>query len=222
MGLEISSDAFISLIQDNGIIAVFMLMVMEEIAFFIPSSIISISASAILVQSDNLIPAILEMTYKIIIPSAIAITTSSYVIFAAGYYTGKPFIERYGGYLSIEWQDIQYLEHYLDHKKENHFLGVFRAVPLFPLTTVSAAAGVFRYDWKDYGKWTFYGVFVRISFYSLIGWYFRDSYILVATKLSNATSTAATITLVLLTITAIYLKAGNYFEQKLKESNPNY
>src|SRR5262245_60534357 len=51
-----------------------------------------------------------------------------------------------------------------------------RALPIFPLSVISAGAGLLRLPIKQFTLWTFYGSIVRCLFLGYLGWGLGEPY----------------------------------------------
>ncbi|MFB6147979.1 MAG: DedA family protein, partial [Candidatus Nanohaloarchaea archaeon] len=132
MVLDIPVQPLIQLIQQHGVLAVMLGMVVEEVFVPIPSPVIPMAAGAILVQGTGL-EALLFILFMIALPASIASVLSSYFVYGIAYYGGKPVIKEYGRYLDISWEEVQHLEKHFDHEHEKYYVALFRAVPVVPL-----------------------------------------------------------------------------------------
>lgn len=189
MVLDIPVEPFIQLIQQHGVLAVMLGMVIEEVLVPIPSPLIPTAAGALLVESTGLLPALIEIFVKIALPASIASVVSSYFVYSIAYFGGEPVIKRYGRYLDISWEEVQHLETHFDQGREKYYVAGFRAIPVVPLSLISGAAGLFQMDWKEYGFWSFIGMIPRNFVLAFIGWTVKDNFIHFADQI-DAVSTA--------------------------------
>ncbi len=188
MVLDIPVEPIIQLIQQHGVIAVMLGMVIEEVVVPIPSPVIPMAAGALLVESTGLAAALVEIVLFIAIPASIASVVSSYFVFAIAFFGGKPAIQRYGRFLDISWEEIQQFEKHFDSDREKYYVALFRAVPIVPLSLVSGAAGLFRMDWRTYGVWSFIGMMPRNTVLAFIGWSLKDDFMAVAGQIDTAST----------------------------------
>ncbi|MFB6242147.1 MAG: DedA family protein [Candidatus Nanosalina sp.] len=175
----------VAIIQQYGVLAVVIGVLIEEILVPIPSPIIPMAAGMLLVTAETMPAALVQIIFLIVIPASIASVLSSYFVYAIAYYGGKPAIERYGKYLDVEWGEVEQLEEKFVGGNEKYYIALLRAVPIVPLSLVSGASGLFRVDWKTYGIWSFYGMVFRTFSLALLGWFLRDSVIAVAEQISS-------------------------------------
>jgi membrane protein DedA with SNARE-associated domain len=190
MVLDIPVDPLIQLIQQHGVLAVMLGMVIEEVFVPIPSPVIPMAAGAILVDATGL-AALAQILFIIALPASVASVISSYFVYGIAYYGGKPAIKRYGRYLDISWDEVQKLEAHFDHDREKYYVALFRAIPIVPLSLISGSAGLFRMDWKQYGIWSFIGMMPRNFILAVVGWQARDGFMAIASQIDTISTAVA-------------------------------
>ncbi|PSG99654.1 MAG: hypothetical protein BRC28_03470 [Nanohaloarchaea archaeon SW_4_43_9] len=173
----------IQLVSQYGVIAVMLGMMLEEVFVPIPSPIIPMAAGALLIESTAFTEVIFQAFFLIALPASIASVISSYFVFAITFYGGKPAIKRYGKWLDVRWKDVQRMESHFDSGNEKYYVAFFRSIPIVPLSLVSGSAGLFRMNWKEYGIWSFVGMAPRNFVLAMIGWYSRDSFRVLASRI---------------------------------------
>ena len=52
----------------------------------------------------------LKLFIYIVLPAALGVTVGSLFVYAIAYFAGKPFLERWGKYLGISWEDLEKTE----------------------------------------------------------------------------------------------------------------
>ncbi|MFB6209831.1 MAG: DedA family protein [Candidatus Nanohaloarchaea archaeon] len=216
---EIVAEAsIVQFIRNYGLAAIFTGMILEEVLFVIPAALIIVSAGALLVETTALWPALVEIFLEISLIGSLGITAGSFFMYGAGLYGGKPAINRIGKYANFSWQDVESFESHFSDEKEKSYLMLFRILPIFPITTVSVAAGIFRMDWKPYGLITFIGMIPRHIGYGYLGWKAGQNYGLIVSKIKNFSRTLTLIGAAALVVYIFYRKYG----QKLKSEVRNY
>src|SRR3990167_2575200 len=172
------------IIQAYGPYSVFLAVILEEVLIPIPSPLVIMGASFILIPAGiTLWEALWQITLLIVIPASVASTLGSFFTYGIGYYGGKPLIDRFHRFLGMNWEDIKKYEKKLEGgKKVWVTIGIFRAIPFFPVSIVSVAAGVIRLSWKKYAAATFIGSIPRLYVLGFAGWYFGSSYTAIASK----------------------------------------
>lgn len=217
MVLGIPVQPLIELVQQHGVLAVVVGMVVEEIIVPIPSPIVPMAAGALIVESQQLVPALIEILFLITIPASIASVVSSYFVYGIAYLGGEPMIKKYGKYLDISWQEVEHLEDYFDHDHEKYYVALFRAIPVVPLSLVSGAAGLFRMNWREYGIWSFIGMMFRNFVLAFIGWSSRDSFLEIASQIDSASTAIALIVAGTVASVIIYRKLKDLYRWIIRE-----
>jgi len=200
MVLGIETEVLIELIQQYGVFAVMAGALIEEILVPIPSPLVPMAAGFLLIETKALLPAIIQIFLIIAVPASFASVISSYFVYSIAYFGGEPLVKRYGKYLDISWGEIQGLEQYFGSEREKHLVMFFRMIPIVPLSLVSGAAGLFQMNWKEYGLWSFFGMLPRNFFLALIGWYVRDDFMALASRIDTLSTAVA-----VLTVAAVFL-----------------
>ncbi len=169
--IETAINVIIGWVQALGFMGVFYGALLEEFFYIIPSSIVQLSAGAILLGG---IPFSWLLIWKAIliigIPASIGVTIGSLPYYALGYYGGKPVIEKWGKWLGITWQSVEDLDkklskNYLD---EIIFIGL-RALPILPSVLLSVGPGVLRIRMRTYLIGSFIGTLIRASIMGFVG-----------------------------------------------------
>ncbi|MBS3164781.1 VTT domain-containing protein [Candidatus Woesearchaeota archaeon] len=185
----------LALIRSHGVLGVVFGVMLEEIIVPIPSPVVIMAAGAILVEPGITFQAALPtLLFVITLPAAITALAGSFIPYGVAYYGGKPLIERTERYLGLGWQDVQKMQRRVMAKEELSVF-LFRALPVMPLSLVSAAAGLVRMDVKRYALSTLGGMLPRIFVLALLGWKLGELYLSVAMRFENLES-VVTFTLV--------------------------
>lgn len=165
----------ISNIEVYGPLAVVIWMFMEEF-LPVPSAIAPMAAGYMLVSTSEPVNAFLTVLIVISILGSLASVISSYAMYALGFYGGKPGIEKFGGLFGVTWYQLKSFENYLTSGKQHLYIAGLRAIPLVPLSVISASAGFFRINWKVYGIWSFIGMVPRNLALGMLGWYLKEDF----------------------------------------------
>lgn len=127
----------ISLIESGGYWGILLLMMLENIVPPIPSELImGVAGIATAHGRMDFLPVLLAGT--------VGSTLGNYLLFVAadrlGYERLKPFIDRWGRWLTLDWQAVEHAGSYL--RKHGHWVVfVLRFMPMFR-TMVSVPAGL--------------------------------------------------------------------------------
>ncbi len=163
---------------EYGAIGVFFGCIIEEIIAPIPSTIIILGSSFFILEGQTIgLNSITNLILNISIPAALGMTIGSLFIYGLCYYIGKPFINKWGKYLAIRWEDIEKTDEKLQNQnKDEVILFGIRAIPIVPSVAISAFCGIIRYDLKKYILITFLGGLVRATVLGFLGWQFGTIY----------------------------------------------
>lgn len=165
-----------SMMVAHGPQTVFIGVIIESIIVPIPSPLIIMGAGALLIEPGLTAAAALwPILFMIVLPGAAASTIGAYFAYGIAYYGGKPLIDRWGGFLGFGWADIQLMEARLMGRVEA-MIFLLRALPIVPLSLISAAAGVLRLPAFSFGLWTFLGSLPRCLLLAYLGYFTRDTY----------------------------------------------
>lgn len=164
------------MLQAHGPVVVFWGVIIESIIVPIPSPLIIMGAGALLIEPGlSKGGAFLPIMTRIVLPGAVASTLGAYFAYGITYYGGKPVIDRFGGLLGFDWDDILAMEKRLAGRVAA-MIFLLRAAPIVPLSLISAAAGVLRLPVWQFTLWTFLGSLPRCLLLGYLGYLTRDTY----------------------------------------------
>ncbi len=190
----LGAEALIQLVQQYGVLAVVLGVVIEEIIVPLPSPVVPMAAGALIVEASTLPDALVQIILLVVIPASVASVISSYFVYGIAYFGGKPVVQRYGKFLDFSWDEASRLEKKFAGGNEHLYVALFRAIPIVPLSLVSGSAGLFRMDWKQYGLWTFIGMIPRTFFLGLAGWYAKSGFLTIASYIDSASTIVLLVT----------------------------
>ncbi len=152
--------------------------------------------------------AFFSLFINIVLPAALGVTIGSLFVYAIAYFAGKPFLERWGKYLGISWEDIEKAENRFE-KSNSDALVLFgvRAIPIIPSVAISAFCGFIRFNIKKYLIITFLGTLVRAFILGFIGWQFGSLYQTAANEISYIEEISLAIIIITTISYLIYKKA---------------
>jgi membrane protein DedA with SNARE-associated domain len=143
----------------------------------IPSPLIIMGAGFILISPElKFFPALVPILAQIVLPGAVASTLGAYIGYAIGYYGGKPMVDRWEKFLGFSWKDVEAMEKRFRSGQVNSTIFFLRALPIFPLSVISAGAGLLRLPVKDFSLWTFLGTIPRCLLLAYLGWGLGETY----------------------------------------------
>lgn len=169
------------LLQTNGALSVFIGVIIESIIVPIPSPLIIMGAGAILIDpAASTLQSFPLIFFKIVLPGSFASTLGAYLGYGVAFWGGKPVIDRTQKFLGFNWEDILAMEQKYFSKNSGPILFALRALPIVPLSLISAAAGALRMPVTPFTMWTFLGSIPRCLFLGYLGWLMHDTYVTIA------------------------------------------
>jgi len=173
-------------ILSHGALAVFTGSILEQIVTPIPSSLVVLGSSFIIMKGTALSAGSLEMMFlNITIPAALGVTLGSLLYYGICYKIGTPFVERAGKYMGVSVEDLENVEKRVKESRyENLFLFAARCIPVIPSIAISLFCGMIRYNPRNYVLITFSGALVQASILGIIGWQFANFYLTLSESLS--------------------------------------
>ncbi len=169
-----------------GAFGVFFAEIIEEIVVPIPSALVLFTSGFILLQGEISYEFFKDLIFIITIPGAVGLTLGSTFIYYLGYKGGKPFIEKYGKYFEVSWQEVLDFDEKLNKSKYDEYIFVFaRILPLVPSSVIAMFAGVTRMPLKKYLTLTLIGAIIKSFVYGYVGYKVGDLYRVYAEKISK-------------------------------------
>jgi len=155
----------------GGYLGIFLLMALENIIPPIPSEVIMGLGGIAVARGDmHFVPLLLWGTA--------GTTAGNYVWYAIGRHLGyvrfRPFVERYGRWLTMEWEDVERLHRFFV-ERGGWVVFVFRFMPTFR-TLVSLPAGITGMPIVRFLAWTFAGSLIWNSVLAAAGVYLGSRY----------------------------------------------
>jgi membrane protein DedA with SNARE-associated domain len=164
-------------IRSYGAWSVFIGVIIESVIVPIPSPLIIMGAGFILISPEfSFFEALLPIVLQIVLPGAVASTLGAYIGYGIGYFGGKTLVDRWKGFLGFNWNDVESLERRFQGGRINTTIFFLRALPIFPLSVISAAAGLLRLPLQQFSLWTFYGAIPRCLLLGYLGWGLGETY----------------------------------------------
>lgn len=169
------------LLETHGAISVFIGVIIESIIVPIPSPLIIMGAGAILIDPAlSFLESFPLIFLKIVLPGSLASTLGAFLGYGVAYWGGKPVIDRSQRFLGFDWEDILAMEQKYFSKNIGPILFALRALPIVPLSLISAAAGAIRMPLLQFTIWTLLGSIPRCLFLGILGWLMHDTYVSIA------------------------------------------
>ena len=195
-------------IRAYGPWSVFAGVIVESVIVPIPSPLIIMGAGFILISSElSYLEASVPIALQIVLPGAIASTLGAYIGYAIGYYGGKPLVDQWERFLGFSWRDVEALERRFQSGQVKNTIFFLRALPIFPLSVISAAAGLLRLPLNQFSIWTFYGTIPRCLLLAYLGWGLGETYQGFAKGIDRAEGIVSGILLVVILGAIVWLRA---------------
>lgn len=177
-------------IRSHGVLGVIIGVALESIIVPIPSPVVIMAAGAVLVeQGASLSAALPTLIFVITVPATIAAWLFSFFPYGVAYWGGKPLLERAERFLGIGWSDIEKVRAKLSGGVSDEVsVALLRALPVIPLSLVSAAAGAVKMDWRRYSLATLAGLVPRILCLAILGWKLGELYMGLALRFESMES----------------------------------
>lgn len=195
-------------IRAYGPWSVFIGVIIESVIVPIPSPLIIMGAGFVLISADlKFMEALAPIILQIVLPGSIASTLGAYIGYGIGYFGGKPMIDRLKGFLGFSWADVEAMERRFIGSGIKASIFFLRALPIFPLSVISAAAGLLRLPVKQFSLWTFYGTIPRCLLLAYLGWGLGDTYQGIAKGIDRAESIISGLLIVAIFGAIIWLRS---------------
>jgi len=206
-------------IRTYGAWSVFAGVIIESVIVPIPSPLVIMGAGFILISPElSFTAALSPILLLIVLPGAIGSTLGAFIGYGIGFWGGKPLVERWQGFLGLEWREVDVFQQRMrgSHVKATIFF--LRALPIVPLSLISAAAGFVRLSPVTFTLWTFYGSIPRCLLLAYLGWGLGDAYHQLAHGIDRI-ETLISLSIVLITIGLIVWLRRRVRRSVLKEGN---
>ena len=195
-------------IRSYGPWSVFVGVIIESVIVPIPSPLIIMGAGFVLISPElGFLDALMPILLSIVLPGSVASTLGAYIGYAIGYFGGKPLVERWQRFLGFNWSDVMAMERRFRSGRVNTSIFFLRALPIFPLSVISAGAGVLRLPIKEFSFWTFYGTIPRCLFLGYLGWGMGETYQSLAKGIDKAESMVSALLIIGICAGIIWLRA---------------
>ena len=208
-------------IRTYGAWSVFAGVIIESVIVPIPSPLVIMGAGFILISPElSFTGALTPILLLIVLPGATGSTLGAFIGYGIGFWGGKPLVERWKGFLGLEWREVDAFQRRLRGSHIRATIFFLRALPIFPLSLISAAAGFVRVAPVTFTLWTLYGSIPRCLLLAYLGWGLGDAYHRLAHGTDRA-ETLVSLSIVLILIGLIVWLRRRVRKSVLKEGNPS-
>jgi membrane protein DedA with SNARE-associated domain len=175
------------IISEYGAWGVFVATLIEEIIAPVPSPIVPLAGGFFLLSAGlSFAEVVVRSVLLIALPVSIGISLGSAVVYALGFFGGKPVIEKSGKWTGIKWRDIEEAEARLSRGRRDEItLFTLRILPIVPGVAISGLCGAVRYPFKKFITITYLGAFVRAFVLGILGWQVGEVYATYADMISK-------------------------------------
>ena len=195
-------------IRSYGAWSVFIGVIIESVIVPIPSPLIIMGAGFVLISPQfSFFEALVPILLQIVLPGSVASTLGAYIGYGIGYFGGKTVVDRWKGFLGFNWSDVEALERRFQAGRVNTTIFFLRALPIFPLSVISAAAGLLRLPLQQFSLWTFYGAIPRCLLLGYLGWGLGETYQGFARGLDRAEGIVSAILILTIIGAIVWLRA---------------
>lgn len=154
----------------------------EAIIVPIPSPLITMSAGFLLVPERVFSQAFPQLFTKIAVPYALGATLGNLTVYWPTYYAGKFFVDKFSKFLDFSWRDVELVKAKFDEGTwDERIIVILRAIPLLPVSLITAVGGALRLRWKRFFLLSFLGLIPRGFILAIVGWWAKDTYMALAT-----------------------------------------
>ncbi len=169
-----------------GALGVFLGSIIEQIIAPIPSSIVVLGSSFIIMKGSMLsLDAIETLFLTVSLPAALGVTLGSLLYYFISYKIGLPFVERAGKYLGVSVDDIHDVEEKVKNSRYDYLiLFAARCIPVIPSIAINLFCGLIRYPLKNYIIITFLGALVQAIILGIVGWQVGNVYLILVDEIS--------------------------------------
>ncbi len=176
-------EAILSLVHQNGLLAMLGGGFIEQIIVPIPSPIITMAGGAFLISHTlPIFETIWQIFIKVSLPYTIGATLGTSLVFWTTHLGGKPLIDRFGKLIGISWNLIEKIK--TDFKKtikDELFILIACAIPVVPVSLVTAFCGGFRISAVKFYPIVFLALLIRATILGFVGFQMGEAF----TKLAH-------------------------------------
>jgi len=197
-----------SVLLAYGSLGVFLGSIVEEIIAPIPSTLVIMGTSFIILQGAAISPeTIFSLFINVVLPASVGVTIGSLLIYTLAYYLGKELIDRLGKYLGVSWENIDKAQSKFEESRSDEvILFTVRALPVVPSIAINVFCGFVRYDLKKFVVITFLGTLIRAFILGFLGWQFGSLYQTISTKISYLEEISVVVIILSIIIYFLYEK----------------
>lgn len=191
-----------------GSLGIFFASILEQIIAPIPSTAVIMGSSFFIMGNSPVSFFSLEKLFLFIaLPVAFGVTIGALIIYGVVYKIGKPFVDRWGKFIGLSWEEIEKTEEKYS-KSDSMLLFLFMtwAIPIFPSVVISAFCGFIKFDIKKYIYVTFLGTLFKAFVLGFVAWQFGSLYSSLGSKMGISEDLVLIGLIIALIVIIIYKK----------------
>ena len=194
-----------------GPLGVFLASIIEEIIAPIPSTLVILGTSFIILTGAVISPeTVFSLFINVVLPASLGVTLGSVLVYGLAYYLGKELIDRWGKYLGVSWEYIEKVQDkFQEGRSDKIILFTFRALPVIPSIAINVFSGFIRYDLKKFIIITFLGMLLQAFILGFLGWQFGSYYQVIANEISYLEEISLVIIIIAIIGYIVYKKYCN-------------
>ena len=153
----------------------------------------------------------------VVLPAALGLVLGSYIFYIPSYIYGKAFLDRWGKYIGVTWNDVETLNARFAKTKWDEVSIILARIALIPSVMVTVFCGAMRIPPKKYSIITFIGGFFKALSVALIGWSAGELYMQYAEGIDKIERWALVVISIVVAAFIWYRKS----RKKVVESTPH-
>lgn len=160
-----------------GAFGVFLAEFLDGLFVFVPSTIIFLVAGFVFLKGPMSIALLKTMFGVVVLPATVGLVLGSFIFYIPSYIYGKSFIDRWGKWIGVSWDDIETLQAKFEKTEWDEVSIILARILLIPSVMVTVFCGVMRIPPKRYAVITFIGGFFKALSVAFVGWSAGELYI---------------------------------------------
>lgn len=194
-----------SILISHGFFGVFFSFIVAQVIAPIPTELLTMATGFLFLGNSLSLDFFSTLIFSIGIPASLGTTIGSLFVYYIGYFLGKPFIEKWGKFFGLSWKQVEKIQvKFKNSHIDETALFSLRAVPFFPIVSVSLVSGLIRFKLKPYLLFTFFGTFARVVLLAVLGWQVGELYKSYAALFKGLERIGILLVLILLVVFIVY------------------
>ena len=196
-----------NIITPLGGFGVFLAEFLDGIFVFVPTTIIFLVAGFVFLKGPMSIALLKTLFETVVLPASLGLVLGSFIFYIPSYIYGKAFIDKWGKWIAISWDDIERMNvRFRKHELEDISV-ILARIALVPSVMVTIFCGVTRIPPKRYALITFIGGFFKAVSVALVGWYAGELYVQYADTIDRFEKIIAVVIIAIIAVCVWYRKS---------------